>query len=208
MIENNILGVVLAGGKSKRFGDDKTTAKLGNKSLLDHTIEKIEKKFDEILIISNNEKHISIKKNVFSTKDLIEGHLGPLVGVLSAMEWIKKHKKNYKKFIMNLKNVLPCGHCRKNFPKNLKSVPLNSKTLKNRDNFSRWMYDLHEEVNKMLHKKSGLSYEQVRDRYEHFRSRCTKNPPKTKIMLMKKRRKTRKKKKEKGCTEPLFGKKA
>ena len=95
MIENNILGVVLAGGKSKRFGDDKTTAKLGNKTLLDHTIEKIEKKFDEILIISNNEKHISIKKNVFSTKDLIEGHLGPLVGVLSAMEWIKKHKKNY-----------------------------------------------------------------------------------------------------------------
>ena len=95
MIENNILGVVLAGGKSKRFGDDKTTAKLGNKSLLDHTIEKIEKKFDEILIISNNEKHISIKKNVFSTNDLIEGHLGPLVGVLSAMEWIKKHKKNY-----------------------------------------------------------------------------------------------------------------
>ena len=95
MIENNILGVVLAGGKSKRFGDDKTTAKLGNKTLLDHTIEKIEKKFDEILIVSNNEKHASIKKNVFSTKDLIEGHLGPLVGVLSAMEWIKKHKKNY-----------------------------------------------------------------------------------------------------------------
>ena len=95
MIENNILGVVLAGGKSKRFGDDKTTAKLGNKSLLDHTIEKIEKKFDEILIVSNNEKHASIKKNIFSTKDLIEGHLGPLVGVLSAMEWIKKHKKNY-----------------------------------------------------------------------------------------------------------------
>ena len=103
MIENNILGVVLAGGRSKRFGDDKTTAKLGNKSLLDHTIEKIEKKFDEILIISNNEKHISIKKNVFSTKDLIEGHLGPLVGVLSAMEWIKKHKKNY-----NWMATFPC----------------------------------------------------------------------------------------------------
>mgnify|MGYP001422397958 FL=1 len=103
MIENNILGVVLAGGKSKRFGDDKTTAKLGNKTLLDHTIEKIEKKFDEIIIVSNNEKHASIKKNVFSTKDLIEGHLGPLVGVLSAMEWIKKHKKNY-----NWMATFPC----------------------------------------------------------------------------------------------------
>ena len=95
MSENNILGVVLAGGKSERFGDDKTAAKLGNKSLLDHAIEKIEKKFHEILIISNNEKLVSIKKNVFSKKDLIEGHLGPLVGVLSAMEWIKKNNKNY-----------------------------------------------------------------------------------------------------------------
>lgn len=120
----------------------------------------------------------------------------------------KKHKKDYKKFIMNMKNILPCGHCRKNFPKNLKKVPINSKTLKNRENFSRWMYELHEEVNRMLHKKSGLTYEEVRDRYEHFRSRCTKNPPKTKILLMKRKKKTRKRKKEKGCTEPLFGKKA
>jgi len=95
MSENNILGVVLAGGKSKRFGDDKTTAKLGEKTLLDHTVEKIEKKFDEILIISNNETTISNNKNVFFTKDLIEGHLGPLVGVLSAMEWVKRNKKNY-----------------------------------------------------------------------------------------------------------------
>ena len=95
MSENNILGVVLAGGKSKRFGDDKTTAKLGNKTLLNHTIEKIEQSFHEILIISNNETNVSNKKNVFSTKDLIEGHLGPLVGVLSAMEWIKKNNKNY-----------------------------------------------------------------------------------------------------------------
>ena len=34
MSENNILGVILAGGKSKRFGEDKTIAKLGNKTLL------------------------------------------------------------------------------------------------------------------------------------------------------------------------------
>ena len=95
MSENNILGVVLAGGKSKRFGDDKTTAKLGEKTLLDHTVEKIEKNFDEILVISNTETTVPNKKNVFFTKDLIEGHLGPLVGVLSAMEWVKKNKKNY-----------------------------------------------------------------------------------------------------------------
>ena len=33
MSENNILGVVLAGGKSKRFGEDKSTIKLNDKTL-------------------------------------------------------------------------------------------------------------------------------------------------------------------------------
>ena len=59
MSENNILGVILAGGQSKRFGEDKTIAKLGNKTLLDHIISKIEKNFNEILIIENKEKNFS-----------------------------------------------------------------------------------------------------------------------------------------------------
>ena len=41
MSENNILGVVLAGGKSKRFGEDKSEVKLGGKTLLEHTLDKI-----------------------------------------------------------------------------------------------------------------------------------------------------------------------
>ena len=64
----------------------------------------------------------------------------------------------------------------------------------------------------MLGKTSNLTYEQVRDRYEHFRARCTKDIE-TKLIIMKKRkrkRRTRKKKNngEKGCTEPLFGEKS
>ena len=95
MAKNNILGVILAGGKSKRFGEDKTKAKLGNKTLLEHTISKLEKNFKEILVIENKKNVIQDKKNIFSTKDIIEGYLGPLVGVLSAMDWIKRNKKNY-----------------------------------------------------------------------------------------------------------------
>ncbi len=41
MIENNIIGTILAGGKSSRFGEDKSNIKLGNKTLLEHTIDKI-----------------------------------------------------------------------------------------------------------------------------------------------------------------------
>ena len=77
--------------------------------------------------------------------------------------------------------------------------------MKNRDSFSRYVYNLHEIVNRMLQKKSGLSFCDVRDRYEHFRSRCTIDKPKLfSPNLIKKTRK----KKEKGCTEPLYGKKS
>jgi hypothetical protein len=56
----------------------------------------------------------------------------------------------------------------------------------------------------MLNKKSNLSYCDVRERYEHFRSRCTDEKPK--VFTFKKTRTQRKK--EKGCTEPLYGKKS
>ena len=96
MIENNILGIILAGGKSIRFGEDKSTAKLGNKTLLDHTISKIENEFNEILVISNN-KEFNFKNNqIHVVEDCIEGQLGPLVGILTAMKWVINNKKNYK----------------------------------------------------------------------------------------------------------------
>tara|TARA_Y100000389_G_C17456324_1_gene518427 strand:- start:1546 stop:2175 length:630 start_codon:yes stop_codon:yes gene_type:complete len=113
-------------------------------------------------------------------------------------------KKHYKNFILSMKNVLPCRHCRENLTRNFKAHPIRMCDMKNRETFSRYVYKLHEVVNKMLGKKSGLSYCDVRERYEHFRARCTLEKPK-----MFHFRKTQKKtKKEKGCTEPLYGKKS
>ncbi len=126
----------------------------------------------------------------------------------------EKNKREYKKFIYGLRCTLPCGKCRKNLKKNLRDLPLKRKDLKNRENFSRWMYKLHELVNKMLNKKSNLTYEQVRERYEHFRSRCTLEKKSKKKKKTKKRNKKggirnkKTKKKEDGCTTPLYGKKS
>jgi hypothetical protein len=64
----------------------------------------------------------------------------------------------------------------------------------------------------MLKKNSGLSYCDVRERYEHFRARCTTEKPKLfdiKTIQSDNKNKTMKNgKKEKGCTEPLYGKKS
>ena len=99
MNENNILGVVLAGGKSKRFGEDKSKVILGDKTLLEHTLHKIKSKFNNVVIVSNN----SFSKDYTIIKDCVEGQLGPLVGVLSAMKWIKKKNLSYKWII-----TFPC----------------------------------------------------------------------------------------------------
>jgi len=91
-----------------------------------------------------------------------------------------------------------------NLTNNFKKKPLQMCDMVSRDTFSRYIYELHEIVNKMLHKKSQLTYCEVRERYEHFRSRCTEEKPK--IFNFKKTNTRRKK--EKGCTEPLYGKKS
>jgi aromatic ring-opening dioxygenase LigB subunit len=72
--------------------------------------------------------------------------------------------------------------------------------MESRATFSKYVYDLHELINKMLGKKSGLTYDVVKERYEHFRARCAKN----KKTLKNKSSKTL----EKGCTVPLYGEKA
>ena len=72
-------------------------------------------------------------------------------------------KKNYRNFILSLQHVLPCKYCRMNLKTNLRQMPLTMNNMKNRDSFSRYIYKLHELVNKMLGKKSGLSYCDVRE---------------------------------------------
>ncbi len=49
--------------------------------------------------------------------------------------------------------------------------------MKNRETFSRFIYDLHNHVNKMLGKPKYKTYEEVRDQYEMFRARCVNNVP-------------------------------
>ena len=95
MDHNKILGVVLAGGKSQRFGEDKSQVKLNDKLLIDYILSEIIDQFNEILIISNNKIKFKHSTKITTTTDIIKG-LGPLGGILTAMKWIKNNKKDYK----------------------------------------------------------------------------------------------------------------
>jgi hypothetical protein len=148
------------------------------------------------------------KKQVFTEEDYKSGD-GMMTSVWGPPMWhilhtisfnypnepTKEQQKQYYKFFSNLKNILPCKYCRDNLKNNLSKSPLTKDVFKNRETLSKYIYNLHETVNSMLGKESGLSYNEVRDRYEHFRSRCLENPKNIgKHSTI-----------EKGCTEPLYG---
>ena len=156
------------------------------------------------------------KKKTFNKKDYTSSE-GMLTSVWGPSLWhylhiisfnypinpTKVQKSKYKQMLLNLQYTLPCKYCRINLKNNFKKFPLVDSIFENRNNFSRYIYNLHELINKMLGKKSGLSYCDVRDRYEQFRSRCVLEKPK----IFKYTNKS-KKEKEKGCTTPLYGKKS
>lgn len=157
------------------------------------------------------------KKRVFTKNDYNSGD-GMLVSIWGPAAWhfihmlsfnypvkpTQEDKKHYKDFIYNLRYVLPRKYCRINLTSNLKEKPLQMCHMESRETFSRYIYELHELINKMLKKQSNLSYCDVRERYEHFRSRCTEEKP----TIFKFKKTTTRSKKEKGCTEPLYGKKS
>jgi molybdenum cofactor guanylyltransferase len=92
---NNILSVVLAGGKSQRFGRDKSQVKLDNKLLIDYILNVVVGEFNETLIVANEPIKFMQSKKISIVKDFKNG-LGPLGGVLSAMKWVKEKNKKYK----------------------------------------------------------------------------------------------------------------
>jgi len=152
------------------------------------------------------------KKYVFSNNDYLSGD-GMMTSVWGPPMWHVLHtisfnypinptddqRKHYFSFYSNLVNILPCKYCRENLQKNYKILPLTIETFKSRETLSKYVYDLHELINKMLNKESGLTYEDIRDRYEHFRSRCLEDPKKNNLNHKSK------KLPESGCVEPLYG---
>ena len=155
---------------------------------------------------TTNKTTINKTQKTYTTSDY-ESNNGFLTTVWGPCVWTFLHtvsfnypvyptiqeKKHYKEFVLQLSNILPCGKCRKNFKKNLKKLPLTDNDMVSRETFSKYMYQLHETVNKMLNKNSHLTYEMVRDRFENFRAHCVKQKSNKPIN------------KEIGCIKPLYG---
>ena len=73
MSEDNMLGAILAGGQSKRMGQDKFFLQLNGKTLIEYSINKVKKHLQKVIIIKNLEFEIKDYDpffNINTTKDL------------------------------------------------------------------------------------------------------------------------------------------
>ena len=93
-----ILGVLLAGGVSRRMGGgDKCLLKLGGKTLLHHAIDRLTPQVKQLILSANGDPSrfaefgLPVVADTPPADGNIEPQQGPLAGVLAAMDWAAEH---------------------------------------------------------------------------------------------------------------------
>ena len=61
-------------------------------------------------------------------------------------------KKSYKDFFYNIKNILPCQVCKKNYSKHMNELPIDH-FLSNKNSLVEWLIKIHNKANKDNDKK-------------------------------------------------------
>ncbi len=80
--KSNITGIVLAGGKSTRMGNDKGLLNLNGVTFMSHIIETLKPLVNNIIIVSNNKNHDIF--NLKRVEDIIKD-AGPLAGLYTGL---------------------------------------------------------------------------------------------------------------------------
>ncbi|ORU94116.1 MAG: molybdenum cofactor guanylyltransferase MobA [Cycloclasticus sp. symbiont of Poecilosclerida sp. N] len=93
-IENNrIVSVILNGGLSRRMDNkNKAFLQLAGKPLIEHVLNKLRPPSETLIINSNDQNKRLEAYGLPIVKDSLDGFLGPLAGILSAMEWVSEYQ--------------------------------------------------------------------------------------------------------------------
>lgn len=87
-----IVGVVMAGGLSRRMGGgDKCQLMLKDKSLLARVIERASPQVDTLVLNVNGDPNRFQSYRLPMVADSVEGYAGPLAGILTGMKWAKEN---------------------------------------------------------------------------------------------------------------------
>ena len=93
------------------------------------------------------------------------------------IEPTNEDKNNYKIYFEKLGDVLPCKYCRESYKQFIKEgkTKLNDDVMESRETLTKWLYHLHNTVNNKLEVDYKVSYDDVVERYEKYRAKCSGN---------------------------------
>lgn len=92
----DILGVLLAGGQSRRMGrPDKFLLQHKDRTLLQHCLERARPQVNELIISANGDPARLDTHGLPVVPDLWPDNPGPLAGIISVMVWAQKARKDY-----------------------------------------------------------------------------------------------------------------
>jgi molybdopterin-guanine dinucleotide biosynthesis protein A len=90
-----VIGLILAGGQARRMGGaDKAFLKLGGETLIARAIARARPQAGELIINANGDLKRFEGLGCEIIADRIGGFLGPLAGILSGFEWIRRNRPN------------------------------------------------------------------------------------------------------------------
>ena len=88
-----IVGLLLAGGQSRRMGGgDKSLRPLGGRLLLDRVIERIRPQVDELVLNANGDPVRFARFGLPVVADSVPDYAGPLAGVLAGLDWAAENR--------------------------------------------------------------------------------------------------------------------
>lgn len=86
-MSSTIAGLILAGGLSRRMGGEKALQLLAGETMISRVIGRIAPQVEQLAINANSEPAPYLDYGLPVLPDTIGGHLGPLAGVLTGLEW-------------------------------------------------------------------------------------------------------------------------
>lgn len=90
MSAGDVVGVILAGGQSRRMGGgDKCLRRLGPKTILQHVIDRARPQVAQLVLNANGDPGRFAAYGLPVVADGINGFAGPLAGILAGLDWAR-----------------------------------------------------------------------------------------------------------------------
>ncbi|MFO1387687.1 molybdenum cofactor guanylyltransferase MobA [Cellvibrio sp.] len=87
------IGVIVAGGRSRRMGGgDKFLLPLGEKTIIERTVDRAVTQVTSLLFNCNSEREGISSIGIPVVKDIFEGWRGPLAGIHAGLNWMTQNQ--------------------------------------------------------------------------------------------------------------------